>query len=59
MRKVELPAVTQATLHTKFQASEPNGPEVEDFLKKNSVYFYGSNLRPPWPGACLDPVTFV
>ena len=29
-------------LYTKFQASEPSGPEEEDFL----IYFYGSNLGP-------------
>ena len=39
-------------LHTKCQAAEPSGSEVEDFIFL-SVHFYGSSLAPP-PG----PVPF-
>ena len=48
-------------LRTKCQAAEPSGSEEEDFIFL-SVHFYGSSLAPPpppWPGAILDPGTFV
>ena len=35
-------------LHTKFQASKPNGSEEEDF--EFFYYFYGLNLGPPAAG---------
>ena len=45
-------------LHTKFQASGPNGSEEEDFL----IYFYiflWFEPRTPWRGAILDPGSLV
>ena len=36
-------------LHNKFQASDENGSEDEDF-RIFSLYFYGSNLGPPVAG---------
>ena len=45
-------------LHTKIQAPESSGSEEEDFL----IYLYPFlwfESRTPWPGAILDPGTFV
>ena len=45
-------------LHTKFQASKPYGSEEKDFL----VFFYvflRYEPRTVWPGAILDPETFI
>ena len=46
-----------AMLHTKFQASKPNGSEKENFL----IFFYvfiWFEPRTSWQGAMLDPETF-
>ena len=45
-------------LHTKFQAPEPSDSEEEDFL----IFFYVFQWFKPktlWPGAILDPGTFI
>ena len=45
-------------LHTQFQASKPSGSEEEDFL----ILFYVFQWFKPktlWPGAILDPGTFI
>ena len=44
-------------LHTKFQASEQNGSEEEDFFYL-FMYFYGSKLGPSGPGPTwfLEPL---
>ena len=45
-------------LYTKFQASEPSGSEEEDFY----IFFYvfqWFKLKTLWPGAILDPGTFI
>ena len=36
-------------LHTRYQASKPNGSEAEDFLIF-FMYFYGLNPGPPGAG---------
>ena len=45
-------------LHTKFQTSEPSGPEEE----KSKIFSYvslGFESRTPWCWAILDPETFI
>ena len=44
-------------LHTKFQASEPRGSE-EDFLMHFNAFLW-FKPRTSWPGAILDPGTFI
>ena len=45
-------------LHTQFQASKTSGSEEEDFF----IFFYVFQWFKPktlWPGAILDPGTFI
>ena len=45
-------------LHTKFQASEPSGSDEEDFLMHFNAFLL-FKPRTPWPGAILEPGTFI